>query len=59
MTDTQVKAQMSNKCRDKMTQGGIYNVRDPPWENDGKNEEREHYSNLSCLYIKLEPIYIK
>ena len=28
-TNTQVKAQMINKCRIKMIQGGIYNVSDP------------------------------
>ena len=37
---TQVKAQMINKCRNKMTQGGIYNVRDPPWEGDWKNKKK-------------------
>ena len=31
-TDIQVKAQMINKYRIKMMQGGIYNVRDPSWE---------------------------
>ena len=29
-TNTQVKAQIINKCRIKMIQGEIYNVRDPP-----------------------------
>ena len=29
-TDTQVKAQMINKCRIKMIQREIYNERDPP-----------------------------
>ena len=29
-TDTQVKAQMINKCRIKMAQRKLYNVRDPP-----------------------------
>ena len=29
-TSTQVRAQMINKCRIKMVQGELYNVRDPP-----------------------------
>ena len=29
-TGTQVMAQMINKCRVKMVQGELYNVRDPP-----------------------------
>ena len=29
-TGIRVKAQIINKCRNKMTQGRIYNVRDPP-----------------------------
>ena len=29
-TGTQVRAQMINKCRIKMTQRELYNVRDPP-----------------------------
>ena len=29
-TSTQVKAQMTNKCRMKMIQRELYNVRDPP-----------------------------
>jgi len=31
-TDTQVKAQMINKCRMKIVQREIYNVKDPPLE---------------------------
>ena len=29
-TGTQVKVQMINKCKIKMVQGELYNVRDPP-----------------------------
>ena len=29
-TDTQVRTQMNNKCRTKMIQRKLYNVRDPP-----------------------------
>ena len=37
---TQVRAQMINKCRMKMIQRELYNVRDPPGEGDQKNRER-------------------
>ena len=39
-TDTQVRAQMINKCRIKIVQGELYNVKDPPWGKDWKNWER-------------------
>ena len=39
-TGTQVKTQMINKCRIKMIQEEIYNVRNPPWERDRKNKKR-------------------
>ena len=29
-TDTQIRAQMTNKCRIKMVKRELYNVRDPP-----------------------------
>ena len=46
---TQVRAQIINKCRIKMVQREIYNVRDPPWGRDQKGE-REHcnYQNYTC-----------
>ena len=34
---TQVRAQIINKCRIKMDQRGLYNVKDPPWERERKN----------------------
>ena len=37
--DTQVKAQMINKCRIKMVQMELYNVRDHPWGGVWKNRE--------------------
>ena len=39
-TGTQIKAQMTNKCRIKMVQRELYNVRDPPWGRDQKNRKR-------------------
>ena len=38
--DTQVKAQMINKCRIKMVQGELYNVKDPHEVGIGKKRER-------------------
>ena len=38
--DTQVKAQIINKCKIKMAQRKLYNVRDPPWGGDQRNKER-------------------
>ena len=35
-TSTQVVAQMTNKCRIKIVQKELYNVRDPPWIGDRK-----------------------
>ena len=36
-TDTQVRAQMINKCRIKIGRKELYNVRDPPWGMGRKN----------------------
>ena len=38
-TSTQVKAQMINKCRIKMVQRELYNIRDLPWERGEKEKE--------------------
>ena len=35
-TSTQVVAQMTNKCRIKIVQQELYNVRDPSWTKDRK-----------------------
>ena len=37
--DTQVRAQMINKCRMKMIQMKLYNVRDPPERGEGKTRK--------------------
>ena len=39
-TDTQVRAQMINKCRIKMTQKGLYNGRDPLSKGGRRKKER-------------------
>ena len=36
-TNIQVRAQMINKCRIKMDQGGLYNMKNPPWERRREN----------------------
>ena len=53
--DTQVRAQMIDKCRIKMVQRELYNMRDPPWESGGKKREREHFShqNYTCNQFNL------
>ena len=40
-TSTQVIAQMINKCRIKMVQEKLYNVRDLPRRGDWKNSRRD------------------
>ena len=37
-TNTQVRAQMTNKYRIKMVQRELYNIRDPPWGGDRKKK---------------------
>jgi len=44
-TDIQIGTQMINKCRIKMTQKELYNVRDLPREGDRKIERKKYYSN--------------
>ena len=48
-TDTRVGAQMINKCRIKIVQKELYNVRDAPRIGDQKNHRRKHCSNLDCI----------
>ena len=37
---TQIRAQMTNKCRIKMVQRELYNVRNSPWGKNRKNRKR-------------------
>ena len=48
-TDTRVGAQMINKCRIKIVQKKLYNVRDPPRIGDWKNHRRKHCSNQDSI----------
>ena len=48
-TSTQVMAQMINKCRIKIVQKELYNVRDPPWIGDQKKRERKDRSNQNYI----------
>ena len=38
-TDTQVKSQMNDRCRVKMIQRELYNIKNPLWKRDQKNPE--------------------
>ena len=53
---TQVRAQMINKCRVKMVQRKLYNVRDQG--RDRKNRKRTRQPSKLCLY-SVQLIYIK
>ena len=52
-TSTQVKIQMINRCRVKMSQKGLYRLKDSPQKNGGgkrgKKKERTFVSFVSCL----------
>ena len=58
-TDTRVGAQMINKCRIKIVQKELYNVRDPPQIGDRKNHRRKHYSTLNCICNCFQLIHIR
>ena len=48
-TSTQVKVQMIHKCRVKMSQDGLYKLKDSPQKRGGKKTEgkrREHLYHL-------------
>ena len=47
-TDTQVRVQMINKCRVKIVERELYNVRNPPWDGDRKLI-RKHCSNQNYI----------
>ena len=54
-TSTQVKVQMINKCRVKMSQEGLYKLKDSPQKSErkteGRKKERTFVSFVSCLAI--------
>ena len=54
---TQVRAQTINKYRIKMIQKELYNVRDPPWEKDRKNRERNTVTIKIIFVFSLIDLY--
>ena len=60
-TSTQVVAQITNKCRIKIVQKELYNVRDPSRMGGGglKNYRRKHCSNLNCICNCFQLIYTR
>ena len=55
--DTQVRAQMINKCRIKMVQRDLYNVRDPPWGGGSKKKKENILAIKIILVIGLIDLY--
>ena len=49
-TNTQVVVQMIDKCRIKIIQRELYNVRDPPWMRDQKRE-RERTIAIKIVFV--------
>ena len=49
-TSTPIVAQMINKCRTKIVQRELYNVRDPPWRRDRRKrgETLQQSRNKTC-----------
>ena len=58
-TCTRVGAQIINKCRIKIVQKELYNVRNPPRIEDRKNHRRKHCSNLDCICNCFQLIHTK
>ena len=58
-TSTQVAAQITNKCRIKIVQKGIYNERGLPWKKEEKIDRRKHYRNLNCICNCFQLIYTR
>ena len=50
-TGTQVRAQMINKCRIKMVQRGLYNMKDPPWGGGPEKTEKVIYNKALKVNI--------
>ena len=45
---------MINKCRIKIIQRELYNVRDPPWLRDGEKKEKITVASRTNFVIKFE-----
>ena len=52
-TSTQVRVQMINKCRNKMNQGGLYNMKNPPWERRRENGRQICNRALRVKYLRI------
>ena len=48
-TSTQIVTQMIDKCRIKIVQRELYNIRGPSWIRDPKINKKKHCSNQSCI----------
>ena len=56
-TNTQVVVQIINKCRIKIVQKELYNVRDPPWIEDRKRRKERTLAIKIVLTICLIDLY--
>ena len=56
-TGTQVEARMINKCRMKMVQRRIYNVKDPSWREDWKKRDKTLQQSKLSLYPSMINLY--
>ena len=52
-TSTQIVVQMINKCRIKIVQKELYNVRDPPWMRNRKRERERERERERTIAIKI------
>ena len=59
-TDTQVKSQINDKCRVKMIQRELYNVKNPLWKGDRKNHRKKDNKLINnCMWKRSIDIKIK
>ena len=59
-TDTQVKSQINDKCRVKMIQRELYNVKNHLWKGDGKSPRKEENKLINnCIRERSINIKIK
>ena len=56
-TYTQVRAQIINKCRIKMVQRELYNVRNPQWEGDRRRERKNTVAIIIVFITGLIDLY--
>ena len=50
-TSTQVKVQMINRCRVKMSQKGLYKLKDSPQKRERKKKREEKGENICIICI--------